>query len=113
MSFHLISTAYAASDAAQATVSGPSLPPLLLLGGFFIIFYFMLWRPQHKRTQAHQELVQKIKKGDEITTNGGMLGRVTRLTDDFIVLAITDEMEVKVQRSAVVSILPKGTIKSI
>lgn len=82
--------------------------PLLLIA----IFYFVLLRPQMKRAKEHKKMVEAIQKQDEVVTNGGMLGKVTKVGDSFISVEIADGIEVKVQRSAVASVLPKGTLKS-
>lgn len=86
---------------------------ILMLGGFLFIFYFMLIRPQSKRAKEHQALVSSIAKDDEVIVNGGILGRVTRVTEQFLVVAIADGVEMKVQKQAVSASLPKGTMKSI
>jgi preprotein translocase subunit YajC len=81
---------------------------LLVLFG---LFYFLLIRPQQKRTKEHREMTEKLAKGDEVITQGGMLGRITKLGDTFISLEIAQGTEIKVQRGAVSALLPKGTIK--
>ena len=73
----------------------------------------MLWRPQAKRAKEQRNLIANLAKGDEVVISGGIVGKITKLADDFITLAITDTVEIKVQRSAVLSILPKGTMKAI
>lgn len=100
------------ADAAAA--QGPGMMGnVLMLGGFLLIFYFMLIRPQSKRAKEHQALISAIAKDDEVIVNGGILGKVTRVTDQFIVVAIADGVEMKVQKSAVSASIPKGTLKSI
>ncbi len=99
---------------ADAAAPGPGMMGnILMLGGFLLIFYFMLIRPQSKRAKEHQALVSSIAKDDEVIVNGGILGKVTRVTDQFIVVAIADGVEMKVQKSAVSASIPKGTLKSI
>ena len=83
------------------------------MGGFVLLFYFLLWRPQSKRAKEHKNLLAGLSKGDEVVTNGGVIGRISKLTDDFVVLEISDNVEIKLQRMAVASALPKGTIKGI
>ncbi len=85
-----------------------SLIPLILI---FVIFYFLLLRPQIKRAKEHKQMVNSLAKGDEVVTNGGLLGRITRLDENFITLEIANGVQVKVQRNAVSSLLPKGTLK--
>jgi len=98
---------------AQAPAGPGLVGNILMLGGFLFIFYFMLIRPQSKRAKEHQALVSSIAKDDEVIVNGGILGRVTRVTEQFLVVAIADGVEMKVQKSAVSASLPKGTMKSI
>lgn len=102
------------ADSAAASAQGPGMiGNILMLGGFLLIFYFMLIRPQSKRAKEHQALVSSIAKDDEVVVNGGILGKVTRITDQFIVVAIADGVEMKVQKQAISASLPKGTLKSI
>jgi preprotein translocase subunit YajC len=84
---------------------------LLLLAGFVVVFYFLLWRPQAKRAKEQRNLIANLAKGDEVAMSGGLLGKITRLDDDFITLAIADNVEVKVQKNAVALVLPKGTLR--
>jgi preprotein translocase subunit YajC len=103
-----------AVHAEAGAAAGPSMVSnILMLVGFLFIFYFMLIRPQTKRAKDHQSLVSKIEKDDEVIINGGMLARVTKVADQFLVVAIADGIEVKVQKQAVSASLPKGTMKSI
>ncbi len=94
--------------------AGPSvMSQVILFGGFILIFYFLIWRPQSKRAKEHKALVGGLDKGDEVVTGGGMAGRIVRLTDDYMVLEVSDNVEIKVQRQAVAQALPKGTLKDI
>ncbi|PIE44307.1 MAG: preprotein translocase subunit YajC [Gammaproteobacteria bacterium] len=86
---------------------------LLFFGGFILIFYFLMWRPQAKRAKEHKELMASLSKGDEVVTNGGVAGKITRVKDDFIVIEVADNVEIKVQRVAVSAALPKGTLKEV
>lgn len=93
---------------------GPSMVSnIVMLVGFLAIFYFLLIRPQSKRAKEHQNLVSGLSNGDEVALNGGILGKVTKVGEQFIVLTIAEGIEVKVQRQAIASALPKGTLKSI
>jgi preprotein translocase subunit YajC len=104
-----ISSAYA-QDAAQ----GPGVAfNLLFIGGMFVLFYLILWRPQAKRAKEHRELVGALTKGDEVLTSGGILGRVTKVADDYVTIEVAAGVELNMQKSAVAAALPKGTIKSI
>ena len=102
-----ISNAYA-QDAA-ATGGLMSFLPLIVI---FAVFYFMLIRPQMKRAKEHKQLVAQLGKGDEVITNGGLLGKITDVSDSFVTLELADNLQIKLQRSAVANIMPKGTIKS-
>ena len=84
-----------------------------MIAAIFVLFYFMLIRPQNKRTKAHREMVGALKKGDEVVTSGGILAKVVSLDDQYVKLSIADGVEISVQRSAVSTVLPKGTLKSL
>ncbi|MBM4197572.1 MAG: preprotein translocase subunit YajC [Gammaproteobacteria bacterium] len=86
-----------------------SMLPLVLV---FVVFYFFLIRPQTKRQKEHREMVAKLAAGDEIVTAGGVLGRVTELSEQFVEVEIADSVRVKVQRHTISAVVPKGTIKS-
>ena len=101
----LISPAYA-QDAAQADPFGFFLPMIII----FVAFYFLLIRPQQKRQKAHTELVNALSVGDEVITAGGMLGKVTAVSEHYATLTIADNVEVKVQKATVSAVVPKGTI---
>ncbi|MCU0755857.1 MAG: preprotein translocase subunit YajC [Xanthomonadales bacterium] len=103
----LISAAHA-----QQAGAPPSLwPNLILLGVFFLIFWFLLIRPQQKRLKEHQAMVAALQKGDEVITQGGVAGVVRELGDSFLSVEIAPGVEVKIQRPAVTAVLPKGTLK--
>jgi preprotein translocase subunit YajC len=105
----LISPAYAEGGApADAGIFN-----LVLLVGFVIIFYFLMWRPQAKRAKEHKNLLASLAKGTEVVTNGGILGRVTRVDDNYVALEVAENIEMKFQKAAVAAVLPKGTLKSI
>ncbi|ATO32027.1 Preprotein translocase subunit YajC (T 3.A.5.1.1) [Dickeya dianthicola RNS04.9] len=85
-----------------------------MLAVFGLIFYFMILRPQQKRSKEHKKLMDSISKGDEVLTNGGLVGRVTKVADNgFITIALNDTNEVVIKRDYVTSVLPKGTIKAL
>ncbi|MBL0421184.1 preprotein translocase subunit YajC [Ramlibacter sp. AW1] len=85
-----------------------SMLPLVLM---FVVLYFIMIRPQMKRQKEHRAMVEALAKGDEVATAGGILGRVSRLGDPYLTVEIANGVEIQVQRSAVVQVLPKGTIK--
>lgn len=106
MSF-FISDAWAEGAAAGDTGLIGLLPLLLI----FVIFYFLLLRPQIKRSKDHRTMVAALAKGDEVVTSGGVLGKITSIDESFVGLDIANGLEIKVQRSAVSSLMPKGTMK--
>ncbi|GAC21948.1 preprotein translocase subunit YajC [Paraglaciecola arctica] len=107
-----ISNAYA-QDAGGA--AGGGFEMLIMLGVFGLIFYFMLYRPQAKRVKDHKNLVTSLGKGDEVLTQGGMVGKIVKVSDekDFIEIALNDTTNIVIQKSAVSAVLPKGTMKAI
>ena len=79
----------------------------------FALFYFIAIRPQRKRQKEHQDMLGKLAVRDEVATTSGILGRVTALEQDFVVLKVADDVEIKLQKWAVQSVLPKGTLKGV
>lgn len=113
MSF-FISSAVAADAAAAGPLGLDSgLFNLIFLGGFGLIFYFFMWRPQAKRAKDHKNLINELSKGDEVITAGGILGKVVKLNDDYVVLEVSEGVEMTFQKNHVSAALPKGTLKSI
>ncbi len=108
-----ISNAYA--QAAPGGQQGGGFEMLIMLGVFGLIFYFMLYRPQAKRVKEHKALVTSLSKGDEVLTQGGIIAKVTKVNaeKDFIEVALNDQTNIVVQKSAVTAVLPKGTMKNI
>ena len=104
-------TALAAGAGAAGANAG--IINLVMLGGFVLIFYFLLIRPQNKRRKEHQNLVASLSKGDEVVTAGGLVGQVTKVEDDFVKVQVNEQNEVRIQKSAVGATLPKGTLKSL
>jgi preprotein translocase subunit YajC len=100
----LISPAHA-QGAAQGDAFGFFLPMVVI----FVAFYFLLIRPQQKRQKAHSELVSALATGDEVLTAGGVLGKVTAVSEHYATLKIADDVEIKVQKSTVSAVVPKGT----
>ncbi len=105
--------ALAFAEAAPAAPGGGAVTQIIFFGGFILIFYFLMWRPQSKRAKEHRELLSSLSKGDEVMVSGGLLGRIVRVKDDFIAIEISDGVEVKVQKAAISAQLPKGTLKDI
>jgi len=106
-----ISSAYAADTAGPQPQNGFSL--VLMLGVFVVFMYFAVWRPQSKRAKEQRDLLSSIAKGDEVVTAGGMLGTVNKVSDSYISLGLADNVEITMQKSSIVKVLPKGTLKSI
>lgn len=109
-----ISNAYAegTAQAAGAEANPYILPGMLVLFGLF--FYFMIMRPQQKRTKAHRELMNSISKGDEVLTNGGLIGRVAKVNENgFVVIELNENNQVIIKRDFITAVLPKGTMKSL
>ncbi|MCB1670092.1 MAG: preprotein translocase subunit YajC [Gammaproteobacteria bacterium] len=104
----LFPTAYAQEAGAPSATFN-----LIFIGGMFLLFYFILWRPQSKRAKEHRELIGSISKGDEVMTSGGLLGKVTVVNDDYIGISVAEGVELKLQKSSVAAALPKGTIAGI
>ncbi|MFV2031846.1 MAG: preprotein translocase subunit YajC [Gammaproteobacteria bacterium] len=109
MSF-FISDAMAQTAGAEQSNPLITFLPLIVL---FIVFYFLLIRPQQKKAKQHKTMVAALKKGDEIITNGGLLAKVTNVGENFLTCQIAENVEIKVQTHAVSTMLPKGTIKSL
>lgn len=104
-----ISDAWAQAAGGGSAQSGfASLVPLILI---FVIFYFLLLRPQMKRAKEHKKMVGSLAKGDEVITSGGLLGKVTKVDENFVSIEVADGVVVRLQKTAVTSMLPKGTIK--
>ena len=102
---------------AQATGGAPAgdsgligFLPIILM---FVLLYFLMIRPQMKRAKEHKTMIEALQKGDEVVAAGGMLGRISRISDNYVTLEIADNVEIQVQRPAVQLVLPKGTIKNI
>jgi|APCry1669193181_1035450.scaffolds.fasta_scaffold106079_1 preprotein translocase subunit YajC len=108
MSF-FISEAWA--EAAPAAAQDPGFVGLILPLGIMTAFYFLFIMPQQRKVKEHKKMVDALVKGSEVVTNGGLIGRVVELDDNFVELELSDNVHVHVQRSAITSMLPKGTFK--
>ncbi|WP_291995655.1 preprotein translocase subunit YajC [Candidatus Accumulibacter sp. ACC003] len=107
----LISTAHAQTAATTDPTGGlMQLLPIILM---FVVLYFLMIRPQMKRTKEHKALIEALAKGDEIVTGGGIAGRITKVSENFIGLEIANAVEIQVQKQAVTLLLPKGTLKAL
>ena len=97
---------------AQEAAPGGGFQLLIMVGIFFLIMYFLLIRPQQKRTKEHNALISALSKGDEVVTSGGILGRVANVSDSFIDIEVQSGTTIKVQKQSIQSMMPKGTIKN-
>ena len=111
MSF-FVSSAIAQTTAAQSQQSSP-LISIVMFGGLFAFMYFFIIRPQRKRQKEHQNLVSALAKGDEVVLTSGMLGKILKVDENYVVIETGNNIELKFQKVAVHAVLPKGTIKSI
>lgn len=102
-----ISDALAQGSASQGSGIMSFLPLIVI----FVLFYFLLIRPQQKKTKDHRKMVADLAKGDEVVTSGGTLGKVKSLDDNFVTVEVAKGVEIKVQRHAIAAMMPKGTYK--
>ncbi|MCL5669472.1 MAG: preprotein translocase subunit YajC [Gammaproteobacteria bacterium] len=107
MSF-FISDAHAQAAPAGGEAGLLTFLPIIIL---FVIFYFLLMRPQMKRAKEHKSMLASLAKGDEVVTSGGLLGRVTEMGEDFVSVEIAPGVVTKLQKHAVSAVMPKGTLK--
>ena len=107
----LVPRAYA--QTANPASPGSGFSSLFLIAGMFVLMYFMIIRPQQKRQKEHKSLVDNLGKGDEVLTNGGILGRVIKTDENYMILDVSNGVELTFQKASVHAVLPKGTIKSL
>ena len=105
-----ISNAYAQSSGAAEP--NPMFT-IIMFTGLFIFMYFMIIRPQRKRQKEHNDLVNSLAKGDEVVMTSGMLGKITKIEGEYVVLEVNNNLTLKFQKASVHAVLPKGTIKAI
>ena len=105
----LISSAHAQTAAAS---SGGGFEQIFIMIAMFAVLYFFMIRPQQKKAKEHKALVEALAKGDEVITSGGMAGKITKVADDFVTIAIAENVEVQFQKAAIATVLPKGTLKN-
>jgi preprotein translocase subunit YajC len=105
-----ISNAYAQAAGAAPESSMMSFLPLLLM---FVVLYFVMIRPQMKRQKEQKSMIDALAKGDEVVTAGGIVGKVNKVSDAFVTIEVSNGTEMHVQKNAITTLLPKGTIKSI
>jgi len=103
-----ITPAWAQAAAGGTASTLTTILPLVLI---FVVFYFLLIRPQTKRAKEHREMVAKLSAGDEVVTNGGILGRISEIDESFVTLEVAPKVTIRVQRFQVTQMMPKGTFK--
>jgi len=99
--------------AQSASPQGGGTSFIIMMVVFVAIFYFIIIRPQTKQAKEHKAMLEALSKGDEIVTNGGIVGRINKIGDNFMAIEIATDLEIKVQKHAVTAVLPKGTMKSL
>ena len=107
-----IPSAMAQAQSAPAPEANPMVT-LIMFGGLFLFMYLFIIRPQRKRQKEHQELVGNLNKGDEVVMSSGLLGKITKVDENYLVIDAGSNTELKFQKVSVHAVLPKGTIKSI
>jgi preprotein translocase subunit YajC len=112
MSF-FISDALAQTAPGQAPAGPSLLMNVLFIGGLFLFMYFVMIRPQRKRQKEHADMLSALAKGDEVVTSAGMLGKVVRVEDDYVLVKVAENVELRFQKHAISAVLPKGTLKSV
>jgi preprotein translocase subunit YajC len=108
-----IETANAASPAGAPPAQGGGYSMLIVMLVFVGFMYLTVWRPQAKRAKDHKTLLNSIAMGDEVVTMGGMLGKVSKVADNYFIVTVAPNVDVTVQKSAIANVLPKGTLKSV
>ena len=110
MSFFISDALAQAAPAAQAP---DPIASLILPIGLVVLFYFFLIRPQSKRQKEHKQMISELQKGEEVLTSGGILGKIVSLDDNFVTLEVNKDITLNIQRNAVQTVMPKGTIKEL
>jgi preprotein translocase subunit YajC len=106
-----IQSAYAETPGGT-TGTGGGMQMLIFMGLFFVVFYFLLIRPQNKRAKEHRAMLSALGKDNEVVTTGGILGKITDVSDNFVTLEIANGVSIKVQKAQIAGLMPNGTIKS-
>lgn len=107
------------NDLTVAAAGPAGAPPnaglinLIMIAFIIVFFYFLIWRPQSKRRKEHTSLMQGLSKGDEVVSAGGIVGQITKIEDEFVKIQLADNVEIRLQKSAIGATLPKGTLKSL
>ncbi|MBT3308715.1 MAG: preprotein translocase subunit YajC [Gammaproteobacteria bacterium] len=101
--------ANAAPIAGEAAPAWTGILPMVIL---FVVFYFLLIRPQQKKAKEHSNMVKEIAKGDEVVTNGGILGKIRKVDENFVDLEVSKDVTLTIQKHQISQLMPKGTLKS-
>ncbi len=109
MSFFISDAMANAAPAAEQAPAWAGLLPMVIL---FVVFYFLLIRPQQKKAKEHTNMVNELSKGDEVVTAGGILGKIRKVGENFVDLEVADNITLTVQKQQVAQLMPKGTLKS-
>lgn len=112
MSF--INTAYAdpvTTTAANSPNSPSMITPFVVMLAVIVLMYFFMWRQQSRKTKAMQQMMSSLAKGDEVITSGGIAGKVNKVEDNFVTLTVAQDVDIMVQKNAIASVLPKGTLR--
>lgn len=107
-----VTSAHAAAPS-TAPQSGGGLSVFLMIIVFLAFFYFTVSRPQSKRAKEHKDILSSLAKGDEVLSVGGIIGKVVKVTDNYVVMSVSDTVDLTMQKSSISTVLPKGTLKSI
>lgn len=100
--------------AADAAAGNPSpIPSIIMMVGFVAVFYFLIWRPQSKRTKEHRNMIDSVTVGSEVVFAGGLMGRIKKIEGEYAVITIGTGVDVKVQKSSIIAVLPEGTLASL
>jgi len=101
----------AMAEGAAASQGGDPITALLFPIGLLVLFYFFLIRPQSKRAKEQKAMIEALSKGDEVVTQGGILGKITRVSENFVTLEISNDVSIQVQKASIGALMPKGAIK--
>lgn len=104
---------WADPKAISSAIGSGGISQMVLLLAFIGVFYFMILRPQSKRAKSLQQVISTLQKGDEVMTNGGLIGRIDALSEQFLKISVADDVSIWVQKQAVAHALPKGTLRSL
>lgn len=109
---NIIPNAYAADATSQAAGQGAtSMLPMIIVIVMIVLLYAWMWYQHNRKNKNHQQMIDNLQKGDDLATSGGLLGKVAKIEDNHIVLQVSSETQVYIQKSAVATVLPKGTVK--